>query len=84
MERIGKLRLKEGGHDRILLFDEVIDLIKPTLLGLRMEIKVGADDVPYPGIEAMLAERLEALDAEDAQAARDLEEAIDEYQSRQD
>ncbi len=55
-----KLRLKEGGHDRIPLFDEVIDLIKPTPLGLRMEIKIGADDVPYPGLEAMLAERLEA------------------------
>ena len=55
-----ELRLKEGGHDRIPLFDEVIDLIKPTPLGLRMEIKVGADDTPYPGLEAMLAERLEA------------------------
>lgn len=30
------------------------------------------------------SDALEALDAEDAQAARDLEEAIDEYQSRQD
>jgi glycerophosphoryl diester phosphodiesterase len=55
-----ELRLKEGGHDRILLFDEVIDLIKPSPLGLRMEIKVGADDTPYAGLEAMLAERLNA------------------------
>ena len=55
-----KLRLKEGGHDRIPLFDEVIDLIKPTPLGLRMEIKTRADATPYPGLEAMLAERLEA------------------------
>ena len=55
-----KLRLKEGGHDRIPLFDEVIDLIKPTPLGLRMEIKMRADATPYPGLEAMLAERLEA------------------------
>ncbi len=55
-----KLRLKEGGHDRIPLFDEVIDLIKPAPLGLRMEIKVRADATPYPGLEAMLAERLEA------------------------
>ncbi len=55
-----KLRLKAGGHDRIPLFDEVIELIEPTPLGLRMEIKVRADATPYPGIEAMLAERLEA------------------------
>lgn len=55
-----KLRLKEGGHDRIPLFDEVIDLIKPTPLGLRMEIKVRADTTPYPGLVDMLAERLEA------------------------
>ncbi|MCH8197297.1 MAG: hypothetical protein IH904_04355, partial [Proteobacteria bacterium] len=55
-----KPRLKEGGHDRIPLFDEVIELIKPTPLGLRMEIKTRADATPYPGLEAMLAERLEA------------------------
>ena len=55
-----KLRLKEGGHDRIPLLDEVIELIEPTSLGLRMEIKIRADGTPYPGLEAMLAERLEA------------------------
>ncbi len=57
---LAKLRLKEGGHDPIPLFDEVIDLIEPTPLGLRMEIKVRADATPYPGLEAMLAERLQA------------------------
>lgn len=40
--------------------DEVIGLLAPSPLGLRMEIKVGADGSPYPGFEDMLAERLEA------------------------
>ncbi len=44
-----KLRLKEGGHEPIPLFDEVIDLIEPTTLGLRMEIKIGRTRPPIRG-----------------------------------
>jgi glycerophosphoryl diester phosphodiesterase len=46
---LSKLVLKGTGGQRMLLLDEVIEIFRPTPIVLRIEIKCGADRVPYPG-----------------------------------
>jgi glycerophosphoryl diester phosphodiesterase len=46
---LSKLTLKGTGGQRMLLLDEVIEIFRPTSIGLRLEIKCGPDRVPYPG-----------------------------------
>jgi glycerophosphoryl diester phosphodiesterase len=45
---LSKLVLKGTGGQRMLLLDEVIEIFRPTPIVLRIEIKCGADRVPYP------------------------------------
>lgn len=49
-----------GGGDAILSLDAALDLLAPSPLGLRIEIKGRADFAPYPGLEALLARALAA------------------------
>ncbi len=55
---LSALTLKGSAGGRIPLLDQVIDIVRATPVGLRMEIKVRADTTPYPGLEAKLVERL--------------------------
>lgn len=48
--------------ERIPALAEVLDLAKPTLAGLEVEIKVGADGKPYPGIEQKVMDEIAARD----------------------
>jgi glycerophosphoryl diester phosphodiesterase len=52
---LAKLVLKGTGGQRMLLLDEVIEIFRPTPIVLRIEIKCGADRVPYPGHAARVA-----------------------------
>jgi glycerophosphoryl diester phosphodiesterase len=55
---LSKLVLRGTGGQRMLLLDEVIELFRPTSLGLRIEIKPGPGRVPYPGLPQRVAETL--------------------------
>lgn len=48
--------------ERIPALAEVLDLAKPTATGLEVEIKVGADGKPYPGIEQKVMDEITARD----------------------
>jgi glycerophosphoryl diester phosphodiesterase len=52
---LSKVVLKGTGGQRMLLLDEVIEIFRPTPIVLRIEIKCGADRVPYPGQAARVA-----------------------------
>jgi glycerophosphoryl diester phosphodiesterase len=52
---LSKVVLKGTGGQRMLLLDEVIEIFRPTPIVLRIEIKCGADRVPYPGHAARVA-----------------------------
>ncbi len=52
------LTLKGSAGERIPLLGQVIDIVRATPVGLRMEVKVRVDMTPYPGLEAKLVERL--------------------------
>lgn len=56
---LSKLTLRGTAADRILLFDEVIDIFEPTLIKLRIELKKGADALPYPGLPDKVMETLD-------------------------
>src|ERR1700722_19896417 len=45
-----KLVLRGTGGQRMLLLEEVIELFRPTPIGLRIELKPGVGRVPYPGL----------------------------------
>ncbi len=47
---LSKLVLRGTGGQRMLLLEEVIDLFRPTSIGLRIELKPGPARVPYPGL----------------------------------
>ena len=47
---LSRLTLRGTGGDRMLLLDEVIELFRPTPLGLRVEIKPGPNRAPYRGL----------------------------------
>jgi len=56
---LSKVVLKGTGGQRMLLLDEVIEIFRPTPIILRIEIKCGADRVPYPaGHAARVAEAI--------------------------
>jgi glycerophosphoryl diester phosphodiesterase len=55
---LSRLVLRGTGGQRMLLLDEVIELFRPTSLGLRIEIKPGPGRVPYPGLPARVMESL--------------------------
>jgi glycerophosphoryl diester phosphodiesterase len=52
---LATLVLKGTGGQRMLLLDEVIEIFRPTSIGLRIEIKSGPERVPYPGHAACVA-----------------------------
>ncbi len=57
---LSKLVLKGTGGQRMLLLDEVIEIFRPTSIVLRIEIKCGADRMPYPaGHAARVAKAVE-------------------------
>ena len=56
---LSKLVLKGTGGQRMLLLDEVIEIFRPTPIVLRIEIKSGADRVPYPGHAGRVAAALQ-------------------------
>ena len=47
---LSRLILKGTGGDRMLLLEEVIEIFRPTPIGLRVEIKAGVGRAPYPGL----------------------------------
>jgi len=55
---LSKFVLKATGGQRMLLLDEVIEIFRPTPIVLRLEIKSGAERVPYPGHAARVAAAL--------------------------
>jgi len=55
---LSRLMLRGTGGQRMLLLDEVIELFRPTSLGLRIEIKPGPGRVPYPGLPGCVMETL--------------------------
>jgi len=57
-EELSKLVLRGTGGQRMLLLEEVIELFRPTPLGLRIEIKPGPGRVPYPDLPQRVAETL--------------------------
>lgn len=60
LAELRRLTLKGTTADRIMTLPEVIELFRPTGIGLRMEVKYGTDHRPYPGL---LAHALRLLDA---------------------
>lgn len=55
---LSRLVLRGTGGQRMLLLEEVIELFRPTSLGLRIEIKPGPGRVPYPGLPQRVAATL--------------------------
>jgi glycerophosphoryl diester phosphodiesterase len=55
---LSRLVLRGTGGQRMLLLDEVIELFRPTSLGLRIEIKPGPGRVPYPDLPRRVMETL--------------------------
>jgi glycerophosphoryl diester phosphodiesterase len=52
---LSRLTLKGTANDRILSFDEVIEIFRPTAIKLRIEIKAGPGRKPYPGSARQIA-----------------------------
>jgi glycerophosphoryl diester phosphodiesterase len=57
---LSKLVLRGTGGQRMLLLEEVIELFRPTPIGLRIEIKPGPGRVPYSGLPQRVVETLRA------------------------
>lgn len=55
---LSRLRLKRSPQERMPLLEEVLDVLRPSHLGLRLEFKAGPDKVPYPGIVEAVHQRL--------------------------
>ncbi len=55
---LSKLVVRGTGGQRMLLLEEVIELFRPTPIGLRIEIKPGPGRVPYPGLPQRIAATL--------------------------
>jgi glycerophosphoryl diester phosphodiesterase len=58
LAELRRLTLKGTTGDRILTFDEVVDIFAPTPIRLRIEIKAGPGRRPYEETPRLLAERL--------------------------
>lgn len=52
------LKVKDGTVDAIPLLDQVIAVVKPTPVNLRLELKRRADGERYPGMESRVIERI--------------------------
>jgi glycerophosphoryl diester phosphodiesterase len=52
--------LRGTADERLPRLSEVLDLIRPTPVGLLLEIKAGPGGTPYPGIEARVLDLLRA------------------------
>jgi glycerophosphoryl diester phosphodiesterase len=52
------LKVKNGTADAIPLLDQLIELVKPTAVNLRLELKRRADGERYPGLERQAVERI--------------------------
>jgi glycerophosphoryl diester phosphodiesterase len=59
-EELSKLVLRGTGGQRMLLLEEVIELFRPTPIGLRIELKPDAGRRPYPGLSQRVMEVLRA------------------------
>lgn len=57
---VGRARLRGAPEETVPTLDEVLAILAPSRLRLRLEVKAGPDHVRYPGIEAEIAARLEA------------------------
>ena len=57
MAELRALRLK-GGEEGIPSLDEVLDVLEPSGVELHIELKVDAEGIPYPGLEARVAEHV--------------------------
>lgn len=55
-----EVRLRDAPEETVPSLEEVLDLLAPTPIGLRIEIKAGLDFARYPDIEGELVERLRA------------------------
>jgi glycerophosphoryl diester phosphodiesterase len=55
---LSRLVLRGTGGQRMLLLDEVIELFRPTSIGLRIEIKPGPGRIPYPNLPRRVMETL--------------------------
>lgn len=55
MAELARIRLKGTGGETIPTLAEVAAIFAPTPIGLRMELKVGADGTSYPGMLAKSA-----------------------------
>ena len=53
-----KIVLKNTGGQSMLLFDEVMEIFRPTSILLRVEIKADANHKPYPGLGKAVAAAL--------------------------
>lgn len=54
-DAVSRLRFKDHPTERIPLLEEMVEIVKPSALALRLELKVGPDKLAYPGIaEAVL------------------------------
>jgi glycerophosphoryl diester phosphodiesterase len=56
---LSKLVLRGTGGQRMLLLEEVIELFRPTPIGLRIEIKAGPGRKPYPGLPQRVMQTLQ-------------------------
>lgn len=57
---VGRARLRGAPEETVPTLEEVLAILAPGPLGLRLEVKAGPEHVRYPGIEAQIAARLEA------------------------
>jgi glycerophosphoryl diester phosphodiesterase len=55
LEALARIRLKGTNGETIPTLAAVVAIFAPTPIGLRMELKVGADGAPYPGLLARSA-----------------------------
>lgn len=55
---LSRLVLRGTGGQRMLLLDEVIELFRPTSIGLRIELKPGPGRLPYPDLPRRVMETL--------------------------
>lgn len=55
---LSQLVLRGTGGQRMLLLEEVIELFRPTPIGLRIEIKPGPGRVPYQGLPRRVMDTL--------------------------
>jgi glycerophosphoryl diester phosphodiesterase len=57
-DELARLTLRGTAAERVPRLAEVLDLLRPTPVGLLLEIKVDGAGAPYPGIEERILARL--------------------------